>query len=64
MGKNDSGRNLDPLAQDAKLTARADGYGPVGQGAQHVKTRPPAPAPMVKAESTAKPATAEKTPRK
>jgi hypothetical protein len=38
------------IAQDAKLTSRSDSYGPMP--GEQIKTRPPAPAPMVKAQST------------
>jgi hypothetical protein len=38
------------IAQDAKLTSRSDSYGPMP--GEQIKTRPPAPAPMLKAQST------------
>jgi len=56
MDNNEKGRNLGHMiAQDAKIIARADGYGPMPS--QQVKTRPPAPAPMVKPQSTIQPVT-------
>lgn len=48
-------RIRDQIAQDAKLTGRADSYGPMS--GEQIKTRPPAPAPMVKAQSPAQPTT-------
>lgn len=55
MGNSEKGRNLGHMiTQDAKLVARADSYGPMPN--EQVKTRPPAPAPMVKAQSATQPA--------
>jgi hypothetical protein len=64
MSDRGNDRNPGLLAQDAKITARADGYGPVGKGGQQVKTRPPAPAPMVKSDNAAQPAAIVKPPSK
>jgi hypothetical protein len=49
MANKESGRHLRRmLAQDAKIVARADSYGPMP--GQQIKERPPAPAP-IKAQS-------------
>jgi hypothetical protein len=55
---NDSNRGR-MLAQDGKIVARSDSYGPMD--GQQVKIRPPPPAPMVKAQSAAQPVTNKKS---
>jgi hypothetical protein len=58
MPNKESGRNLGRmLAQDAKIIARADSYGPMP--GQQIKERPPAPAP-IKAQSSAQQAPTQK----
>jgi len=59
MANKESGRNFGRmLAQDAKIVARADSYGPMP--GQQIKERPPAPAP-IKAQGSVQQAPTKKS---